>query len=188
MKRILGVFSLIILGFILFFGMLIFTKYNVMVSLDEEVKAKWGEVDNQLKRRADLIPNLVNTVKGYAKHEKEIFSKIAEARSRLLNAGNIESKIKANNEISGLLGRLLMIAENYPNLKADKNFLALQDELAGTENRLAVARRRYNEAVKTYNKYIRFFPNNIIAKLFGFSKKPYFEIKSEDRKNPKVEF
>ena len=162
--------------------------YNRMVELDEEVEKSWSEIENQLQRRNDLIPNYVETVKGYAKHEKEIFIKVAEARSKLAGARTREEKIKASNQLSTALARLLVIVERYPELKANQNFIRLQDELAGTENRIAVARRRYNEAVKEYNAYIRKFPQVIFARIFGFEKKPYFEAPESAKEVPKVKF
>ncbi len=164
------------------------STYNSLVKLDEEVKASWAQVENQLQRRLDLIPNLVETVKGYAKHERELLTKITEARAKVGQARSIKEKIEANNELTSALGRLLLVVENYPNLKASENFIRLQDELAGTENRIAVERRRYNEAVKRYNIKIRSFPTNLIASLFGFKKATFFQIPPEAKKVPKVKF
>lgn len=162
--------------------------YNRLVSEEEAVDQAWSEVENQLQRRNDLVPNLVETVKGYAAHEKEIFTQIAESRAKLGGARTVEEKIGAANELSGALSRLLLIVERYPDLKANQNFIRLQDELAGTENRIAVARRRYNEAVKAFNTSVRKFPTLIIARIFGFSKKPYFEAPEEAKAVPKVDF
>ena len=142
---------LVVVAFLVLY--LVFT-YNSLVRMQENVNSKWSQVENQLQRRADLIPNLVNTVKGYAKHEKEIFETLAQARSKLLNSTTVEDKAKANDELSSAISRLLMIVENYPNLKADRTFVQLMDELSGTENRIAVARKDYNEAVREYNKSI----------------------------------
>jgi LemA protein len=164
------------------------TYYNTMVEGDEEVSRAWSEVEVQLQRRNDLIPNYVNTVKGFAKQEREVFIKVTEARSRVAGAGSMKEKMDASNELSGALARLLVVVERYPELKSNQNFMALQDELAGTENRLAVARMRYNEAVKGYNAYIRKFPQLIMARSFGFEKKPYFEAPEEAKQVPKVEF
>ncbi len=163
-------------------------KYNKMVTLDEGVKAAWAQVENQLQRRMDLIPNYVETVKGYAKHEREVFIKVTEARAKVAGAGNISDKIAANNELAGALSRLLLVVERYPDLKANQNFIRLQDELAGTENRIAVERMRYNEAVRTYNVYIRKFPNNILAGIFEYTKAPFFEAPEEATAPPKVTF
>ena len=162
--------------------------YNSLVTLDEGVKASWAQVENQLQRRYDLIPNYVETVKGYAAHEKELFVKVTEARSRVTGAGTIGNKIKANNELSSALSRLLVVVERYPELKANTNFIRLQDELAGTENRIAVERRRYNETVKVYNIKIRRFPTNMIAGMFGFEKATFFEVPKERQEAPKVKF
>ncbi len=165
-----------------------FSTYNSLVRLKENVDSKWSQVENQLQRRADLIPNLVNTVKGYAKHEKEIFETLAQARSKLLNARGVEDKAKANDELTSAISRLLMIVENYPNLKADKAFVQLMDELAGTENRIAVARKDYNDAVKQYNMKIKVFPNVLIARMFGFEERQYFEASSQAKSVPSVDF
>jgi LemA protein len=162
--------------------------YNDLQGLDEDTKAAWSEVVNQYQRRADLIPNLVNTVKGYAAHEAGVFSEIAEARSRLLAAKSPEETIQAANQQTSALGRLLAVAENYPQLKADAQFMRLQDELAGTENRLATARMRYNQAVQDYNTQRRKFPSNVTAKVFGFKEHPYWEVPPEARQAPKVDF
>jgi len=162
--------------------------YNTFVSLDESVKASWAQVENQLQRRYDLIPNLVETVKGYAKHEKDVFIEVTNARSKVGGAGQISEKIKANNELSTALSRLLLVVERYPDLKANQNFIRLQDELAGTENRIAVERRRYNETVKTYNVKIRSFPENLLAGMFGFSKATFFEVPESAKVTPKVKF
>jgi len=162
--------------------------YNSLVTMDEGVKAAWAQVENQLQRRYDLIPNYVETVKGYAQHEKDVFIKVTEARSRVGSAGNVNEKIQANNQLSSALGRLLVVVERYPDLKANTNFIRLQDELAGTENRIAVERRRYNETVRVYNTRIRSFPTNIIAGMFGFEKATFFEVPKERQEAPKVKF
>ena len=180
----LGVVALIVvIGFFYVRG-----TYNSLVSLDESVKAAWAQVENQLQRRYDLIPNYVETVKGYASHEREVFTRVTEARSRVGGAASINEKIQANNELSSALARLLVVVENYPDLKANTNFIRLQDELAGTENRIAVERRRYNETVKTYNIRIRQFPTNIFAGMFGFEKAVFFEVPKERQEAPKVKF
>ena len=162
--------------------------YNTLVTLDEGVKGAWAQVENQLQRRYDLIPNYVETVKGYAAHEKEVFVTVTEARSKVAGAGTINEKIQANNALSSALSRLLLVVERYPELKANTNFIRLQDELAGTENRIAVERRRFNETVKTYNIKIRTFPTNIIAGMFGFEKAAFFEVPKERQEAPKVKF
>ena len=162
--------------------------YNSLVTIDEAVKGAWAQVENQLQRRYDLIPNLVETVKGYAAHEKDVFVNVTEARSRVAGAGNIESKIEANNQLSTALSRLLLVVERYPELKANTSFIRLQDELAGTENRIAVERRRYNETVREYNVKIRSFPTNMIAGMFGFDKATFFEVPAEKQEAPAVKF
>ena len=162
--------------------------YNGLVTMDEGVKASWAQVENQLQRRYDLIPNLVETVKGYAAHEEGVFTKVTEARSKVGGASTIDSQIEANNELSSALSRLLVVVEQYPELKANENFIRLQDELAGTENRIAVERRRYNETVKEFNVKIRRFPTNMIAAMFGFEKAAFFEVPEERQEAPKVDF
>lgn len=164
-------------------------KYNQLVTMDESITASWSQVENVLQRRNDLIPNLVNTVKGYAAHEKEIFENVAEARAKLAGAKTINEKVLANQELGGALSRLLLIVERYPDLKANQNFLALQDELSGTENRIAVERMRYNEVVRGYNILVKRFPSNLIASVFGFEKKEvYFQAEEGAKEVPKVEF
>lgn len=162
--------------------------YNNLVALSEEVKTSLSQIDNQLKRRNDLIPNLVETVKGYAAHEEEIFTSIADARSRLIGAGSMEERAEASDQLSGTLNRLLAIAESYPELKANQNFIQLSDELAGTENRIATARRDYNNAAREYNTTIRRFPTVIIANMFGFERFEYFEADESARQAPEVNF
>jgi len=164
-------------------------RRNQMVVKNETINAAWSQVDVVLQRRADLIPNLVATVKGFAAHEETVFGDVANARSALLNAKTPADRIAANGQLDGALGRLLAIAENYPQLKSNENFLRLQDELAGTENRIAVERRRYNEAVQDYNTYINLFPNNIVAGASGFQRNNnYFTASTASREAPKVEF
>lgn len=165
-----------------------FSSYNSLVALEEQVNNRWAQVENQLARRADLIPNLVETVKGYAAHESAIFNEIADARSHLIGAGSVAERIEAENQLSSALARLLAIAENYPNLKADANFRQLQDELAGTENRIAVARKDYNDAVTAYNTRIRRFPTVLFARLMGFEPKVYFEAPESAQQAPIVDF
>ncbi|WP_049817959.1 LemA family protein [Thermosediminibacter oceani] len=162
--------------------------YNGLVAAEEDVNGKWSQVENQLQRRADLIPNLVETVKGYAAHEQEIFTEVTRAREKLISAGSVVEKAQAEAELSSALSRLLAIVENYPNLKADANFRQLSDELVGTENRIAVARMDYNNAVQRYNSKIRSFPTVIIARLMGFDKKEYFKAEEGAKEAPKVDF
>jgi len=162
--------------------------YNALVSLDEGLKAAWAQVENQLQRRMDLIPNYVETVKGYAQHEREVFLKVTEARAKVAGARTVSEKIATNNQLTDALSRLLLIVERYPDLKANQNFIRLQDELAGTENRITVQRRRYNEAVRAYNVRIRSFPTNILAGMFGFERATFFEVPEAAKEPPKVKF
>lgn len=162
--------------------------YNNLVNLDEGVKEAWAQVETQLQRRYDLIPNLVETVKGYAKQEQEVFIEVAKARSRVGSAGTIPEQIEANQQLSGALSRLLLVVERYPELKSNQNFIRLQDELAGTENRISVARRRYNEAVRKYNVATRSFPSNMIANMFGFEKAAFYEAQEPAAEAPRVGF
>jgi LemA protein len=186
--RTLAIIGIVILVIIVIIFFSIKGIYNSLVRLDEGVKSSWAQVENQLQRRYDLIPNYVETVKGYATHEREVFLKVTEARSKVGAAGNIRDKISANNELSSALSRMLLVVERYPDLKANQNFLRLQDELAGTENRIAVERRRYNESVKTYNVKIRSFPTILLAGMFGFTKAEFFQVPAEAKKAPKVTF
>ncbi len=187
MKKIYIVL-LVILGIFLLIGVSAVSKYNSLVSMEEGVKQAWAQVDNQLKRRTDLVPNLVSTVKGYAAHEKEIFENLANARAKLAGAGTVSDKIAAAKGFEGALSRLLAIAENYPDLKANQNFARLMDELSGTENRIAVERMRYNRSVEAFNKNIKMFPGRIYASIFGFSPATYYEVAEKDKQLPKVEF
>src|SRR5688572_15792795 len=163
-------------------------SYNKFVSQEEAIKAQWAQVQNQLQRRNDLIPNLVETVKGYAAHEEGVFKDIADARAKLLSARSPEETIQAANQQTSALGRLLAVVENYPQLKANEQFNRLMDELSGTENRVAVERMRYNERVQEYNTARRQFPANITAGIFGFEEYPFFEVPEEARQVPKVSF
>jgi len=163
-------------------------SYNRFTSQEEAIKGSWGEVQNQLQRRNDLIPNLVETVKGFAAQEKEILQSLADSRARLSGARTPQDTIEAANEQSTALSRLLVIVENYPQLKSNENFARLQDELAGTENRIAVARGRYNQAIQEYNTLRRRFPSNVTAKVFGFQEYPYFNAPPAAQTAPKVNF
>src|SRR6059036_2436083 len=163
-------------------------SYNKFVSQEEAIKAQWAQVENQLQRRNDLIPNLVETVKGYAQHEEGVFKEVADARSQLLSAKSPEETIAAANRQTSALGRLLAIAENYPQLKANEQFNRLMDELSGTENRIAVERMRYNDRVQDYNAARRQFPANMTAKVFGFKEYTYFQAPPDAKQLPKVNF
>ena len=163
-------------------------SYNTFVGQEEAIKSQWSQVENQLQRRNDLIPNLVETVKGYAQHEEGVFKDIADARSQLLAAKSPEEEISAANRQTSALGRLLAISENYPQLKANEQFNRLMDELSGTENRLAVERMRYNEKVQAYDTARRQFPANLTAKMFGFKEYPYFQAPPDAKQVPKVNF
>lgn len=184
---------IVIVAILLLGGLLVFGQYvsvrNTLVSKNEAVKAAWSQVDIVLQRRADLIPNLVETVKGYAQQEVTVFGDIAKARSALLSAGTPQEKIAANRQLDGALGRLLVVVENYPQLKSNENFLRLQDELAGTENRIAVERKRYNDTLRDYNTYVQQFPNNVFAGIASFKpNEAYFEASPGSREVPKVNF
>ena len=163
-------------------------SYNRFTGTEEAIKAQWGQVQNQLQRRNDLVPNLVESVKGFAAQEREIFTAIAASREKLAGAQTPEQTIAAANEQSSALARLLVIVENYPNLKSDANFQRLMDELAGTENRIATERMRYNERVQEYNTLRRRFPSNVTAKMFGFKEYPYYEAPAEAQQVPRVNF
>src|SRR5438067_12828054 len=188
MSKVAIVFITIAVLILLSFGKYISVK-NTLVAKNEVVKTSWSQIDIVLQRRADLIPNLVETVKGIAKQEQTVFGDIAKARSQLLSAGTPSEKIAANQQLDGALGRLLAIAENYPQLKSNENFLRLQDELAGTENRIAVERKRYNDTLQDYNTYIQKFPANIFARWAGFKpNEAYFTAAEGSREVPKVDF
>ncbi len=185
--------GLIVIIVLVLIALVVFGQYvgvrNTLVTKNEAVKAAWSQVDIVLQRRADLIPNLVETVKGIAKQEQTVFGDIAKARSQLLSAGTPSEKIAANQQLDGALGRLLAIVENYPQLKSNENFLRLQDELAGTENRIAVERKRYNDALQDYNTYVQKFPANIFARWAGFKpNQAYFTAAEGSRQVPKVDF
>jgi len=188
MKVALIVLLVLLLAVLIFAGKYA-SVYNDLTAKREAVKEAWSQVDVALQRRADLIPNLVETVKGFAKHEEKAIDDVASARAALIGAKTPSQKIAANSQLDGALGRLLVVVENYPNLKANENFLRLQDELAGTENRIAVERRKYNETVQSYNTQIQLFPNNIVASLSGFQREDaYFKTEPGARTAPKVAF
>ena len=183
-----GVVVVVVLAALLVFGSYVSAR-NQMVAKQEGVQEQWSNVQALLQRRADLIPNLVSTVKGYAQHEETVFADVDQAREALLAAHDPKSSIQANNQLDGALGHLLAIAENYPNLKANENFLQLQDQLEGTENRIAVGRERYNDAIRDYNTFIRQFPNNIWANIAGFqANNNYFEANPASQSAPQVKF
>ncbi|PLV59747.1 LemA family protein [Thermotoga sp. KOL6] len=187
MKKSLVVLIVVLVMVVVLIGT-IAGYYNYLVSLEQEVEEKYSQIQNQLQRRADLIPNLIETVKGYAAHEKEILEEIANARAKLIGAKAPQESAQADAELSSALARLLAIVENYPNLKADANFRQLMDELAGTENRIAVARRDYNQAVKKFNTAIKRFPGVVFARMFGFEEKQYFEAQAGAERVPEVKF
>ena len=185
---VLGILGVFVLVGLLVYGSFV-SAQNQMVKLDEAVKTSWSDVDVQLQRRADLIPNLVETVKGYTKEESTVYGDIANARAGLLNASDPKSKIEANGRLDSAFGRLLALTENYPQLRSSDQFMRLQDELAGTENRIGVARRRYNDTLRTYNTYVRQFPNSIWAGILGFHQNDaYFNANPASRNAPSVKF
>lgn len=183
---------LIVIAIVVLFLFIVSSWYigtrNSFVTLEEGIDSDWAEIDNQLKRRSDLIPNLVATVKGFATQEREVFIQIAEARAKLAGAQTVPEKAQGFNQLETALSRLLVIVERYPELKSNINFLQLQDELAGTENRIAVARKRYNDSVRIFNTRIRRFPSSVVANMMGFEKREYFEIEEGAREVPKVDF
>ena len=184
----LGVVGVLVLAVLMVFGSYIGAR-NQMVAKDQNVKSMWSEVDVQLQRRADLIPNLVETVKGFTKEESTVFGDIANARAGMLNAQGPAAKIEANGRLDGALGRLLLLTENYPQLRSSEQFMRLQDELAGTENRIGVARKRYNDAIQDYNTFLLQFPNNIWAGMSGFKENDaYFKASPAAQTVPNVKF
>jgi LemA protein len=188
MKAVLIVLGIVVLGVVLF-GMKFVGVRNDLVVKKEAISASWSQVDADLQRRADLIPNLVETVKGYAKEETTVIADISNARAGMMNSRSPQEKIEANQKLEGALGRLLVVVENYPNLKANANFQSLQFQLEGTENRILQARRRYNEAVQNYNTTLQLFPNNIVASMSGFQREDaYFKTDTNARSAPKVSF
>lgn len=187
MKKLLGPIGIIVIILVVI-ALLFIPKYNRLVTAEENIDSKWAQVENQLQRRYDLIPNLVESVKGYANHEQEVIANITEARAQMGNASSPEEQAVANDALTGALSRLLVVVENYPNLKADANFRQLMDELAGTENRLAVAREDYNNEVQQFNKHVKRFPGNLIAGMFGFEQKEYFKAAAGADKAPSIDF
>ncbi|MEQ6357509.1 LemA family protein [Lysinibacillus sp. M3] len=187
MKKIFGPIGIIVIILVVM-SLLFIPKYNSLVTAEEGVDSKWAQVENQLQRRFDLIPNLVESVKGYANHEKEVIASITDARAQMGNAQSPKEQAVANDALNGALSRLLVVVENYPNLKADANFRQLMDELAGTENRLAVAREDYNNEVQAFNKTVKRFPGNLIAGMFGFEQKEYFKAAAGAEKAPSIDF
>lgn len=169
-------------------ALMVINGYNSLVSKEESVDTAYSNVSVMLERRADLIPNLVNTVKGYMEHETEVIENITTARENLLGAKNIDEQMEANDQLTASLDALMVVVENYPDLKASENFIQLSDELAGTENRISTARKDYNDEVKSYNTAIKKFPTNILASMFGFEQKEYFEAKESATEVPEVEF
>ncbi len=188
MSKGMKIFLIAIVALVVIAAINIVSGMNKIITLEETVKASWAQVENVLQRRFDLIPNLVETVKGYAAHEKEVFVEVTNARSKVAQAGSISEKIEANQSLSSALSRLMVVVERYPQLQANQNFMRLQDELAGTENRIAVERRRYNEAVKRFNTYIRRIPGRFYAPWVGAEQLPYFEIDEGAKQAPKVSF
>jgi len=187
MKKVLGPIAVIVIILVVF-AMIFASSYNKFVNLEEDVNQAYAQVENQLQRRLDLIPNLVSTVKGFASHEKGIISDIADSRARLAGAKGPEEQAVANTELSGALSRLLVVVENYPNLKANENFTKLMDELAGTENRLGVARKDYNDQVAKFNRQVKKFPGKIVASIFGYDEKEYFKADAAANEVPNVDF
>lgn len=188
MKTVWIILGVVVLGALMLGGSLMSSR-NEMVTQREEYRAAYQQVDVDLQRRLDLIPNLVETVKGFAKQEQAVIDSVTSARAAMMGAQTPAERIAANNQLEGALGRLFVIVENYPQIKSDANFLRLQDELAGTENRIAISRRRYNEAVQRYNTNIELFPKNIAASLFGFAREDaYFSAEAAAKQAPKVQF
>ena len=187
MRKLLGPIAIIVVILVIL-GVMFVPSYNKFVNLEENVDQSYAQVQNQLQRRLDLIPNLVNTVKGFASHEKEVIADISNARANLAGARGPEEQAAADTALSGALGRLLVVVENYPDLKANQNFTQLMDELAGTENRIGVARMDYNNVVSDYNRQIKRFPGRLVASIFGFDEKEYFEADAAADKAPEVDF
>lgn len=180
---IIIIFAVIIL--LIFYGIGV---YNKLVNSRNKVKDQWAQIDVQLKRRADLIPNLVETVKGYAKHEKNTLTEVIEARNKFVSAGSINEEIEANNQLTGALNKLFALSESYPELKANQNFISLQNDLKDTEDKISYARQFYNDTVLTYNNLVQMFPSNIIANMFKFEVYEFFKIEEKEKEVPKVSF
>lgn len=178
----------ILIGVLVLFVIIIISMYNSLIRLRNQVKNSFAQIDVQLKRRNDLIPNLIETVKGYAKHEKGVFEQVTKARTSVMNADSVKEKADASNQLSGTLKSLFAVAENYPDLKANQNFLQLQEELSGTENKIAYSRQHYNDMVMLLNTKIEVFPNNIIANMFNFKQQEMFSTPEEEKVVPKVSF
>ncbi|PIC78765.1 LemA family protein [Sporosarcina sp. P18a] len=187
MKKLAGPLIAIIV-LVVIAAIMIVPSYNKLVNLEEDVDQSYAQIETQLQRRVDLIPNLVNTVKGYASHEKEVLENIANARSKMAGAKGPEEQAAADSELSSALSRLLVVVENYPDLKANQNFQQLMDELAGTENRIAVARKDYNDVVSVFNRTVKRFPGKIVASIFGFDEKEYFKAVEGAQQPPSVDF
>ena len=182
------VWQWIVVGAVVLIVLFVIFAYNGLVVSRNRTKNAWSQIDVQLKRRADLVPNLVETVKGYAKHEKQLFENVTKARSAILNAGTVKEAEQADNMLSGALKSLFAVAENYPKLRANENFLQLQEELSGIESKIAYARQFYNDSVLDYNNTVMSFPSNVIAGMFGFTVNDYFQIEAAERANVKVSF
>ena len=179
---------IIVLGIIALLVIYVISVYNKLVNSRNKVENQWSQIDVQLKRRADLIPNLVETVKGYAKHEEGTLTKVIEMRNKAVNASTVNEKVEANNELTGALSRLMVIAEAYPELKANQNFVSLQNDLKDTEDKISYARQFYNDSAMNFNNLVEMFPSNIIANMFGFKKFEFFKVEEEAKEVPKVEF
>ncbi|HBJ00905.1 MAG TPA: LemA family protein [Lysinibacillus sp.] len=187
MKKWFGPIGIIVIILIVL-ALVLIPKYNSLVTAEENVDSKWAQVENQVQRRYDLIPNLVESVKGYTNHEQKVIADITNARAQMSNANTPAQQAVANDALTGALSRLLVVVENYPNLKADANFRQLMDELAGTENRLAVAREDYNNEVQQFNKHVKRFPGNLMAGMFGFEQKEYFKAAAGAEQAPSIDF
>ena len=179
---------IIVLGVLALLVIYVISVYNKLVNSRNKVENQWSQIDVQLKRRADLIPNLVETVKGYAKHEEGTLTKVIEMRNKAVNASSVNEKVEANNELTGALSRLMVIAEAYPELKANENFVSLQNDLKDTEDKISYARQFYNDSAMNFNNLVEMFPSNIIANMFGFKKFEFFKVEEEAKEVPKVQF
>ena len=179
---------IVVIGILALLVIYVISVYNKLVNSRNKVENQWSQIDVQLKRRADLIPNLVETVKGYAKHEEGTLTKVIEMRNKAVNASSVNEKVEANNELTGALSRLMVIAEAYPDLKANQNFVSLQNDLKDTEDKISYARQFYNDSAMNFNNLVEMFPSNIIANMFGFKKFEFFKVEEEAKEVPKVEF